>query len=120
MTESDIDNRRAHRRVMIARQGRVHHSAGAARARIMNISVGGAGLQMDMRLPDGSDITLEVGDLGLIPARVIRQMEDGIAVKFTFSAEKEQALIERIAALVANKRREQFRLVRSMRSRESS
>ncbi|WP_334128801.1 PilZ domain-containing protein [Sneathiella sp.] len=120
MTESNIDNRRAHRRVMIARQGRVHHSAGAARACIMNISAGGAGLQMDMRLPDGSDITLEVGDIGLIPARVIRQLEDGIAVKFTFSAEKEQALIARIAALVARKRREQFRLVARAKSPESS
>lgn len=111
MSENEMNNRRAHSRVILEREGRIHHAQGAEQARIKNISVGGAGLQMEMRLPDGSDVTLEVSDLGRIPGRVIRQLEDGVAVKFTFSAEKEQELIQRIAALVARKRREQFQLV---------
>lgn len=111
MTEFEAENRRAHRRVVMTRETRIRHESDAHRARILNISAGGAGLQMEMRLPDGSEITLEIANIGLIPARVIRQIEDGVAVKFDFSEEKEQALIQRIVHLVARKKREQFQII---------
>tara|TARA_R110002072_G_scaffold34317_2_gene102793 strand:+ start:750 stop:1112 length:363 start_codon:yes stop_codon:yes gene_type:complete len=111
MSECEKENRRAHRRIAMSREGRIHHFAGDAPARILDISAGGAGLQMEMRLPDGTEMTLEIDNIGLIPARIVRQMQEGVAVKFEFSAEKEQELIRRIAHLVARKRREAFHIV---------
>ena len=111
MTPFDPENRRVHRRVVMEKDTRICHGGGAARARILNISAGGAGLQMEMRLPDSTEITVEIENIGLIPARIVRQMADGVAVKFEFSEEKEQQLIRQIADLVARKRREQFHVV---------
>jgi hypothetical protein len=111
MTTTDNENRRAHRRVVMERESNVAHEGGRLPARILNISLGGAGLQMDMRLPDATEITLEIENIGLIPARIVRQMEEGVAVKFEFSEEKEQALIRGISHLLARKRREQFHIV---------
>jgi len=111
MTPIDTENRRAHRRVVMEKDTRIRHGGGAARARILNISAGGAGLQMEMRLPDATEITVEIDNIGLIPARIVRQLKDGVAVRFEFSEEKEQQLIQQIAGIVARKRREQFHIV---------
>lgn len=111
MTASDIENRRAHRRVELARETEIAHDGGRLHARILNISLGGAGLQMDMRLSDATEITLEIENVGIIPARIVRQMENGVGVKFAFSEEKEQALIQKISGLLAKKRRERFHVV---------
>lgn len=111
MTTTTAENRRAHRRIVMAGETEVTHDGGRLPARILNISLGGAGLQMDMRLPDATEISVEIENIGLIPARIVRQMEDGVGIKFEFSEEKEQALIRQIANLVARKRRAQFYVV---------
>ena len=111
MTQMQVDNRRAHRRIVMGSDTRIVHDGDPHRARILNISVGGAGLLMEMRLPDATEITIEIEDIGIFPARVVRQMKNVVGVKFEFSEEKEQILIQKIANLLARKRREQFRIV---------
>ena len=111
MNPIDPENRRAHRRVRIGQDTDITLDGDRHPARIHNISLGGAGLQLDMRLPDATEISIEIENIGIIPARIVRQMENGVGVKFEFSEEKEQALIRKIAGLVARKRRERFHVV---------
>lgn len=111
MDQLDLDNRRAHQRVIYSGNVTVTHDGDAHAARILNISAGGAGLQMNVRLPDSTHISVEIADLGLVPAEIVRQTGDGVGVKFLLSPEKEQEFIRQIARIVALKRREQFRLV---------
>ncbi|MEX1034843.1 MAG: PilZ domain-containing protein [Sneathiella sp.] len=105
------DNRRAYRRASLIQKTRIRHDGEAYSGRILNISVGGAGLQMEVRLPDATEITVEIEDIGMIPARIVRQMDDGVGVEFTFSPEKEQMFIRQIARIIAEKRREKFYVV---------
>ena len=105
------DNRRAHRRSALVQQTRVRHDGGEQPGRILNISAGGAGLQMEVRLPDQTEITVEIENIGIIPAQVVRQMKDGVGVKFTFSPEREQMFIRQISKLIAEKRREQLYVI---------
>ena len=105
------DNRRAHRRSVIVQKTRVRHDGGEETGRILNISAGGAGLQLEVRLPEQTEITVEIDNIGIVPAQVVRQMQDGVGVKFTFSPEREQMFIRQITKLVAEKRREQFFVV---------
>ena len=46
--------------------------------RIIDVSLSGAAVATDMRPPPGSLVTI-----GKVPARVVRHLEDGIAVEFT-------------------------------------
>ncbi|MCF8469052.1 MAG: PilZ domain-containing protein [Sneathiella sp.] len=112
MIQTLNENRRAHRRVLVSNGATITHDGDQHCARILNISAGGAGLQMEVRLPDATEITVEIDDVGFIPARIVRQMEGGVGVKFEISVEKERLFVEQIARIVTRKRREQFHLVK--------
>ncbi|WP_373089975.1 PilZ domain-containing protein [Sneathiella sp.] len=106
------DNRRAHTRIVHEGAAILTHDGDKHIARILNISVGGAGLQMDVRLPDSTEISVEIEDFGLIPARIVRQTDTGgVGVKFEISEEREQQFIRQIARVVAEKRRQNFHIV---------
>ena len=55
---------------------------------VVNMSVGGAAIQLDVQLdaqPEpGTAATLIIERIGRIPIRVVRQLVDGIAVEFRF------------------------------------
>ncbi|USG60026.1 PilZ domain-containing protein [Sneathiella marina] len=100
-------NRRAHRRVLVSNMTTVSHEGDQYQAKVLNISAGGAGISLDVRLADQSRISVNVENFGIIPARVVRQMRDGIGVKFEMSEEKEQAFIRQVTKIVSKKRLEQ-------------
>jgi len=49
-------------------------------------------------------IAVEIENVGVIPARVIRQMKNGVGVKFEMSAEKEKQFVRQISEIVAQKK----------------
>ncbi|MCR9212660.1 MAG: PilZ domain-containing protein [Proteobacteria bacterium] len=104
MSSSNDHNRRAHKRVLVANSTTVAHDGDRYRARILNISAGGAGIRMDVRLEDQTRIAVDIENIGLVPATVVRQMKDGVGVKFELSVEKEKRFLRQISQIVAEKR----------------
>ncbi len=109
MTKSATDNRREHRRVLVSNPTTVMNDGEEIAARILNISAGGAGIRMDVRLMDSTQITVNIENVGIIPAKVVRQLQDGVGVKFEISEEKEQLFIQQISKIVEKKRKEDAR-----------
>lgn len=99
-------NRRAHRRVLVSNSTSISHDGDQYQAKVLNISAGGAGISLDVRLADKSRISVNVENFGIIPARVVRQMRNGVGVKFDMSEEKEQAFIKQVTKIVTQKRLE--------------
>lgn len=56
--------------------------------RILNISVGGAKLQIDRRLGHGVAVVLQIGNFGQYNAIVAWQQEDEFGVNFSHNAEE--------------------------------
>ncbi|WP_169544917.1 PilZ domain-containing protein [Sneathiella aquimaris] len=106
MSLEKTDNRREHRRVLISNAATVETGENEFPGRILNISAGGAGIRMDVSLMDNTRITVNIENLGIVPAKVVRQMKDGVGVKFELSEEKEKRFIEQITQIVAQKRLE--------------
>ncbi len=72
--------------------------ADSVKAGIRDISAGGAALILDLPLAAGDRISLVIDGIGLIPAEVVRCLEEGVAVKFLIdearSRDVESALLE--------------------------
>lgn len=100
------ENRREHKRVLVSNATTVATDTEEYRGRILNISAGGAGISMDVHLLDDTRITVNIDNVGIVPAKVVRQMKDGVGVKFELSAEKERQFVERISKIVEQKRKE--------------
>ncbi len=107
MAQNETDNRREHRRILVSKPATVRTEDDEFTGRILNISAGGAGICMDVRLMDKTRITVNIENFGLVPAKVVRQMQDGIGVKFEMSEEKEKRFIEQITDIVEKKREQQ-------------
>ncbi|MEH6525199.1 MAG: PilZ domain-containing protein [Sneathiella sp.] len=99
-------NRRAYRRVLVSNSTTISHDGDQYQAKVLNISAGGAGISLDVRLEDQTRISVNVENFGVIPARVVRQLRDGVGVKFELSEEKEQAFIKQVTKIVTQKRTE--------------
>lgn len=104
MTVSGSENRREHKRIIVSKPAVVKSGEAEYNGKILNISAGGAGISLDVQLKDNSRITVNIENMGMIPARVVRSMQDGVAVKFELSEEKEQKFIEQITHIVEMKR----------------
>ncbi len=111
MTSDTAENRREHRRILVSNPTTVTAGADGEEipGRILNISAGGAGIRMDVQLMDNTRITVNIENFGIVPAKVVRQMQDGVAVKFELSAEKEKRFIQQITDIVEKKREEENR-----------
>ncbi|WP_025898524.1 PilZ domain-containing protein [Sneathiella glossodoripedis] len=107
MTSEAVENRREHKRVIISAPAVVQTGDDQFKGKILNISAGGAGISMDVQLKDDTRLTVNIEDLGMIPARVVRKLQNGVAVKFEISEEKEERFIEQITEIVELKRREE-------------
>ncbi|WP_169568724.1 PilZ domain-containing protein [Sneathiella limimaris] len=106
MTNEETQNRRQHKRVIVSQPTIVSTNDENFKGRILNISAGGAGISLDVQLKDNTRITVNIEDLGLIPARVVRNMKEGVGVKFEISEEKEQRFIEQITDIIERKRQQ--------------
>ncbi len=104
MTNIAEDNRREHRRILVSKPATVSNEGQEFAGRILNISLGGAGIRLDVQLLDNTHITVNIENVGTIPAKVVRQMQDGVGVKFELSEEKEKLFIQQITEIVEKKR----------------
>ena len=107
MTLTESENRREHKRILISKPTLVKTGEQEFNGRILNISAGGAGISLDVQLKDNTRITVNIEDIGMIPARVVRNMKDGVGVKFEISEEKEARFISQITDIVDMKRRKE-------------
>ncbi len=73
---------------------------------IVNMSVGGAAIQLDVHLEvqPGADtpITLRIDRIGRIPARVVRPLIDGIAVEYRINRHQEMHLVPALKRVLDN------------------
>ena len=107
MSNNVEDNRREHKRVIVSKTALVKSGGKEFSGRILNISAGGAGISLDVQLMDNTHITVNIENVGMIPAKVVRSMKDGVGVKFEISEEKEKRFIEQITEIVELKRKEE-------------
>ncbi len=107
MTNDTAENRREHRRILVSNPATVTTDGEEIPGRILNISAGGAGIRMDVQLMDNTRITVNIENFGIVPAKVVRRLQDGVAVKFELSAEKEKRFIQQITDIVEKKREEE-------------
>ncbi|OUR80344.1 hypothetical protein A9Q83_01185 [Alphaproteobacteria bacterium 46_93_T64] len=107
MSAENSDNRREHKRILVSKATLVKTDNKEFSGRILNISAGGAGICMDVQLVDSTHITVNIENVGMIPAKVVRKMKDGVGVKFEISKEKEKRFIEQITEIVELKRNEE-------------
>ena len=67
------------------------------RGAIVDMSVGGAAIQLDVHLEvqPGADtpVALRIDRIGKIPARVVRPLKDGIAVEYRINRDQEMHLV---------------------------
>ncbi|MBL4739633.1 MAG: PilZ domain-containing protein [Sneathiella sp.] len=106
MQETEDSNRRQHKRILVSNPTTVESDSGSYTGRILNISAGGAGIRMDVCLLDDTRLTVNIENVGMIPAKVVRQMRDGVGVKFEISEDKEKRFIKKITDIVEKKRQE--------------
>lgn len=66
--------------------------------RILNISTGGAKLQIDRRIGHGTPVSLEIGEFGQFSATVAWQQGSEVGVKFTHDALEMAAVIMGLAS----------------------
>jgi hypothetical protein len=77
------ENRRAYQRVSCSLPVKIESNGQVAKARIINLSLGGAGIEGDFSGRPGNDITIAIdGYAGTIPARCLRIGNDRIGVRF--------------------------------------
>jgi PilZ domain len=105
MGKTMAENRREHTRVLVSGEATVVSGDTEYNGRILNISAGGAGIDLDVQLSDNTQVTVNIEDMGLIPARVVRNMKDGVGVKFEITKEKEERFVRQISEIVEQKRR---------------
>ena len=102
---SEDENRRTHQRFTIKRKVEISDGDHRLTARLMDISAGGAALASDGDADTGGDllqpgqhIDLHVEDMGHYGAQVIRELEEGYAVRFELDDEERGELIAEIMA----------------------
>jgi PilZ domain len=108
MLNHHIKNRRSHRRVIVSNSTTISHQEDSYEAKILNISAGGAGICLEVRLANQSLVSVNVENFGIFPARIIRQMQNGVAVKFEMSEQKENKFIELVTSIILQKRQEKL------------
>ena len=73
---------------------------------IVDMSVGGAAIQLDVHLEvqPGADtpVTLRIDRIGRIPARVVRPLIDGIAVEYRINRDQEMHLVPALRRVLDN------------------
>ena len=73
---------------------------------IVNMSVGGAAIQLDVHLDvqPGADtpVALHIDRIGRIPARVVRSLIDGIAVEYRINRDQEKHLVPALKRVLNN------------------
>lgn len=97
----ETHERRRHTRRTVYEPCRVMVDDGEYPGAVVNMSVNGAAIQLDVQLdaqPEpGTAATLIVERIGRIPIRVVRQLVDGIAVEFSIGRDRRN---RRLAAAI--------------------
>ena len=85
-------------RETILTQARIMADGDWHNCRILNISTGGAKLQIDRRISHGTPISLQIGEFGQFGATVAWQQDTEVGVKFTHDALEMAAVIMGLAS----------------------
>ena len=98
--------KRRHVRHTVYEPCRVMVDGGEYAGAVVNMSVGGAAIQLDVQLdaqPEpGTAATLIFERIGRIPVRVVRQLVDGIAVEFSIGKDRRDRRLVAAIMVVLN------------------
>ena len=99
MLEPDsTEYKRKDTRESILTQARIMADGGWHNCRILNISTGGAKLQIALRIDLGAPVSLQIGEFGQFSATVAWQQDTEIGVKFTHDALEMAAVVMGLAS----------------------
>ncbi len=89
-------DRRHHARCTVYEPCRVEVKGREFEGAVVNMSVGGAAIQLDLHLDvqpaADTPVALFIERIGRIPARVVRPLSDGFAVEFSIDRDQGQRL----------------------------
>ena len=99
MLEPDsAEYKRKDTRETILTQAKIMVDGDWRNCRILNISTGGAKLQIDGRVAHGTPVSLQIGEFGQFGATVAWQQDAEIGVKFTHDSLEMAAVIMGLAS----------------------
>ena len=96
---SKPDNRRLHVRVTLDRFGQLQVRGQSHDCRILEISGSGAALLCSVKAEVGEDVTLNIPEIGYLPAKISREIIDGYGVSFDLPNVRKEDLSLRLRIL---------------------
>lgn len=100
------NERRAFNRVSTDQMCRLIYRGDEYSCAVVDISEGGAALEVNVQPAVGDWVILYFDDMGRVRAQVARQIERGVAVAFSITQIKRDRVVERLSLLVDNGRRQ--------------
>lgn len=94
MTLNMMEDRRGDERRSLIADAEMAVDGAVHPCMIRNVAAGGLALSSQTRPTDGAGVTLTVSGMGEIPATVVRQTDDGIAVAFDLDPESCRRLVD--------------------------
>ena len=97
-----IGDKRCHPRYPLDGRVRARYGGEEREGRLMDVSGGGALLDIDTPLGNDLFVELHLNGLGRIPGRVVRGHENEIAIKFTVDDEEERRIAQKLKRINFN------------------
>lgn len=97
------ENKRRHQRYDIHKPVRAKSGNREGTGETLDISAGGAAIDVDLEVEDDEVLELDIEDVGFIASQVARPLDDGFAVRFVdLEEEDEEHLIAELEDLKAS------------------
>ena len=97
--DDDLAEKRRHPRHTLKRGVRAASEIAMAEGNIVDISAGGAAIEIKSNFEAKEEVELEIEDLGKFGGSVVRAFADGIAVEFDMEDEDEDQLLSKLEQL---------------------
>jgi len=107
--QSDFDEKRRHKRVKPANSVKAKVNDEEIEATLLDVSAGGAALDLQSELNPDDSIELMIDDVGELNATVSRSLDDGVAVRFMdIDDDEEEMLLADLERIDVDIRNEDF------------
>ena len=97
-----IGDKRRHPRYSLDGRVRARYGEVEREGRLVDVSGGGALLDIDTPLDNDLFVELHLNELGRVPGRVVRGRENEIAVKFTVDDDEERRIAKKLKRINFN------------------
>ena len=91
--QSDFDEKRQHKRLKVPNTARATINEAEIETTLLDISAGGAALDLQHSVSADDPIELMIDDVGQLSATVSRSLDDGVAVRFLDIDDDEEEML---------------------------